>query len=430
MLYKSENVTVELFGESHSKFIGVNIYGLKKGEIISIEKIKEILKRRKGIKGLSTDRNEPEDLCFFGIDKSGKINSDVVTFKIENKDVKTEDYEKINGIIRPSTIDYVSYIKYGKIISGSGKFSGRLTAPLCIAGSIFKQLLEKKGVKIYSHVYSVGEIYDDEFNANNFNKAENKPLNVINDIKGEEIINYVKKVKEDGDSLGGIIECAVLGLDAGVGDAYFDGLESKISQAVFGIPAVKGIEFGSGFKASKKLGSHNNDILIYNDNKIEYKSNNDGGIVGGISNGNPIIIKVAFKPVPSIKKEQESIDVNLKKNVKLKIEGRHDVCIPLRACPIIESAVAMSIFGEIFNKEESLDSYRALINNIDNGIAELLDKRKRVTEKVKQFKIKNGIKRKDSKREKEIIESLTTRHKNVEKEIKDVYRKILKNSKK
>lgn len=314
-------LNIEIFGSSHGPEIGCIIDGLPIGEKIDLEKLSEFLKRRApGNSPYSTPRREADEPVFEeGLD--GGVITGRIRAVIKNTNVRRNDYDNLSFIPRPGHADYTAYVKYGGKLdmSGGGPFSGRLTAPYCIAGGIAVQILERRGVKISSEIKS------------------------IHGVTGEDMYNEILKAKENGDSVGGIAECRIEGVEPGIGGMYTDGLESLISREIFGIPAIKGIEFGSGFSGTELYGSENNDPFEVSDGKIITTSNNCGGILGGISNGMPIVFRVAVKPTPSIAKEQKSVDVCNLKNVNLKISGRHDPCIVPRVLPVIESAAAVSI---------------------------------------------------------------------------------------
>ncbi len=349
-----KDITVEIYGGSHEREIGVIINGLPKGERVDKEKLTAFLTKRKGLAELSTPRREEDSPCF----ESGLLN-DVLTGEtlkavIYNKDFKPKSYSQTTDCPRPSHADYVASEKYrgAMNMSGGGHFSGRMTAPLCIAGGIVKQILERQGVVIGAHIYSIKDVFDTPFSLTEVSENDLKALNdktfaVIDEAKGELMKERIVSAKQEGDSVGGIIEVAITGLPVGVGEPMFDGLENNIAKAVFGVPAVKGIEFGNGFNASGLKGSENNDAFYFDGDKVKTKTNNSGGINGGISNGMPIVFRVAIKPTPTIFKEQETVNLKTKENVKISYQGRHDPCVVPRAIPGIESAVAIAVFDLI-----------------------------------------------------------------------------------
>ena len=349
MSYMGSKIKIEIFGESHSPAIGMTLCGLPAGEKIDYDKLYEFMCRRApGRDATSTARKEadkPEFLC--GI-IDGVTTGAPVTAVIHNSDTRSKDYEKLRFTPRPSHSDYAAYVKYAgnNDIRGGGAFSGRLTAPLCIGGGIAKQILEKRGITVAAHIYSIGDVPDTPFDAVapcDIESAGKKDFPVISDEAGERMRKVILDAKADGDSVGGVVECAVTGIGAGFGGPLFDGVEGKIAYALFGIPAVKGVEFGTGFKSSKMRGSECNDPFEYKDGKVVTSTNNSGGIQGGITNGMPILVRAAFKPTPSIAKEQKTVDLEKKENTVLTIGGRHDPCVVARAVAATEAAVALCI---------------------------------------------------------------------------------------
>lgn len=349
------NIKISIFGESHGNAIGINIDGLPSGFEIDMEKVKfEMARRAPGRSSLSTARSEedlPEILSGYF---EGKTTGTPLCAIIRNKDTRSKDYSKLKDFMRPSHADYSGNIKYFGFndYRGGGHFSGRITAPLVFAGAICKQVLESKGIVIGSHISSIKDIEDKRFDYTNIEKnsllsLKNKELPLLNESLEDKIRHTITQAKYEGDSVGGTIECAVVGIEAGVGNPFFDSVESTLSHLVFSVPAVKGIEFGEGFNITKLYGSEANDEYYYEDNKVKTKSNNNGGVLGGITNGMPIVFKVAIKPTASILKEQDTIDIRNKTNVKFKVEGRHDPCIVQRAVPVIEAVTAIGILDLI-----------------------------------------------------------------------------------
>lgn len=339
-----KNVKVDIFGESHSEFIGVTIENLKKGHKIDLEKLQQFVDLRKAGDQFSTKRVEEDKVhVLSGLNEKNETDGNIFKAVIYNENTRSSDYEKT--IPRPSHADYPSFIKHGKIFAGGGKYSGRLTAALCIAGGVFLQILEEKNIKIDAHILSVYGICDDKFDCLNqdINDIYKKSFPVINEEKGEEMKKAIIEASKDGDSVGGEIECKVAGLPVGIGDGIFDGIDGHIASAIFGIPGVKGIEFGAGFNVKNMLGSENNDEFYF-DNQVKTYTNNSGGVTGGMTNGMPLLFTVAFKPTPSIYKEQRSVDLKTNENVTLQIKGRHDPCIVKRAVTPVISACAIAIY--------------------------------------------------------------------------------------
>ena len=349
------NIKISIFGESHGNAIGINIDGLPSGFEIDMEKVKfEMARRAPGRSSLSTARSEedlPEILSGYF---EGKTTGTPLCAIIRNKDTRSKDYSKLKDFMRPSHADYSGNIKYLGFndYRGGGHFSGRITAPLVFAGAVCKQVLESKGIVIGSHISSIKDIEDNKFDYTNIEKdsllsLNNKELPLLNESLEDKIRHTITQAKYEGDSVGGTIECAVVGIEAGVGNPFFDSVESTLSHLVFSVPAVKGIEFGEGFNITKLYGSEAKDEYYYEEDKVKTKSNNNGGILGGITNGMPIVFKVAIKPTASILKEQDTIDINTRTNVKFRVEGRHDPCIVQRAVPVIEAVTAIGILDLI-----------------------------------------------------------------------------------
>lgn len=353
-----ENIKYSIFGESHGEAIGIVIDGLPSGVDIDLHLIRKEMKRRApGINEFSTTRKELDQFEILSGYFNGYTTGAPLSMIIYNKNQRSSDYERDKVFIRPSHVDYTAYLKYNGFndYRGGGHFSGRLTAPLVFAGAIAKQIIEKKGIKVGSHIYSIGNILDKPFEELDLNeqiidKLSNTQFPVIDRLKSENMKNLILNVKEDGDSIGGIVECVILNLPPGLGSPFFDSLESKLAHILFSIPAVKGVEFGAGFKISYMKGSEANDEFYIEDDKIKTVTNNNGGILGGISNGMPIIFRVAFKPTPSIAKTQNTVDINSKKNTTIEIQGRHDPCIVQRAIPVVEAVAAMVALDCLFDK--------------------------------------------------------------------------------
>lgn len=318
-----ENILVSIFGESHGKAIGVTISGLPAGITIDMNSLNEFMARRAPGGKYSTPRKEGDIPEFLSGVIDGVTCGSPITAIIENNNTRSGDYAAMVRTPRPGHADFVAHVKYGgyEDYRGGGHFSGRLTAPLCIAGGIFLQILEKLGICISAGILEIGGNFENPF---------------------REIENAGTK----GDSVGGIISCEIKGMPVGIGEPIFHGLENKISQAVFGIPAVKGIEFGRGFEAARLHGSENNDVFYKDGERFLTRTNNHGGILGGISSGMPLTFKVAVKPTPSISLKQNTVNYE-GENVELQIKGRHDPCIVPRAVACVEAAAAMAVIDLI-----------------------------------------------------------------------------------
>ena len=347
-----EKVKITIFGQSHSEAIGVVIDGLPVGEAIDMEQVQQFMERRApGRNAYSTPRKEGDVPRVVSGLFEGKTCGAPICAIIENTNTRSKDYDKLKDLPRPGHADFTAWVKYDGYNDhrGGGHFSGRLTAPLCFAGAVCKQILERKGIHVGAHILSIKGVKDTPFDAVHIaaealQAVTAKAFPVQEDAAGEAMQAAIAAAKKKGDSVGGIIECAVTGLPAGVGEPMFDGLESRLAAAVFAIPAVKGVEFGAGFGVADLFGSENNDDFIYNaDGTVETKTNNHGGSLGGISSGMPLVFRAAFKPTPSISREQDTISISKRENDKLAVVGRHDPCIVPRAVPCVEAAAAVAI---------------------------------------------------------------------------------------
>ena len=350
---------VGVFGESHGRAIGVTMQNLPAGEEIDLVALEAFLDRRKpGKNALSTARNEPDRPVFLAGLVDGKTTGSPLCAIIENRDARSRDYAELIDKPRPGHADYTAYLKWAgqADMRGGGHFSGRLTAPLCIAGGIAKQILARKNIFVGAHLISVAGIADEAFplvpDAALFDEIAQKEFPVVNDALGCQMQEAILAASRAGDSVGGVIECAAIGFPAGLGNPMFDGLENRLSAAIFGIPAVKGLEFGAGFAASGMRGSENNDpFRIDESGAITTTTNHAGGILGGISTGQPIVLRVAMKPTPSIAKVQETVSLSKMENAELIVHGRHDPCVAHRAVPVVEAVTALVLLD--FLLEES-----------------------------------------------------------------------------
>ncbi|MBY0757356.1 chorismate synthase [Clostridium sardiniense] len=345
------NLKISIFGESHGVGIGLTIDGIPSGFPIDLERINcEMERRAPGRNNLSTARKEGDKIEILSGLFEGKTTGTPLCGMIRNSDKRSKDYSKLKSLMRPGHADYTGNIRYDGFndYRGGGHFSGRITAPLVFGGAICKQILESYGIKIVSHIKSIGSIEDESFNPVNVSDTliEELPkmeLPLINKALDNDIRNEILSAKSEGDSVGGIIECAIVNIDAGIGNPFFDSVESTLAHLLFSVPAVKGVEFGEGFNITKLRGSEANDEFYYDGDKVKTRSNNNGGILGGITSGMPVIFRVAIKPTASILKKQNTINIDEKRNEELNIEGRHDPCIVQRAVPVIESVAAIGI---------------------------------------------------------------------------------------
>lgn len=345
-----EKVKITIFGQSHSEAMGVVVDGLPAGKKIDIEKINKFMSRRApGKNKFSTTRKEDDIPEIISGLVDGVTCGAPLCAVIKNKDTRSADYENLRVIPRPSHSDFTAFFKHNGFndIRGGGNFSGRLTAPLCFAGAVCMQFLEDEGIGIGAHIEKIADISDNRFNPVNvdFCNISEKEFPVINDEKGEKMCEVIECARLEGDSVGGVIECAITGLSVGMGEPMFDGVENVISHAVFSVPAVKGIEFGSGFESAGFKGSENNDAFSCIDGKFVTETNNHGGILGGITSSMPVVFRVAIKPTPSIAKTQKSVNLLTREDAEVTVIGRHDPCIVPRAVPCIEAAAAIAIMN-------------------------------------------------------------------------------------
>ena len=347
-----ENLRVHIFGESHGPAVGVTVEGIPAGEAVDLAELQRFLDRRApGRNAWSTPRKEADVPEFLSGLREGKTCGTPLTAILKSANTRSGDYDALRDVPRPGHADYTAWVKYGESRDsrGGGHFSGRLTAPLCVAGGICLQLLAREGITIISRVAAIGGVRDEgELTASTAEKA----FPTVSDSAGEAMRSAIAAARAEGDSLGGVIECAVLGLPAGLGDPMFDGMENRIAAAVFGVPAVKGIEFGAGFTAAGLRGSENNDAFSVENGRIITESNHCGGILGGISDGMPLTFRAAVKPTPSLARPQQSVDLKTGEIVPLTVTGRHDPCIVPRAVPCLEAAAAIAVYDALLARRK------------------------------------------------------------------------------
>lgn len=357
------NISFSIFGESHGGAIGVVMDNLPSGEFIDMDKVADFMRRRAPKKdGTTTPRSEKDIPNVVSGLLNEKTTGTPLCAIIQNTDTKSKDYENVSKLARPGHADYTGNIRYKGFndIRGGGHFSGRLTAPLCFAGAVCGQILERRGIYTGAHISQIHGIKDIPFDMVNVSRDDilevrKKDFPTISDAKAIMMKKDILKASSGMESIGGIIECATINVPAGIGSPMFDGLENTISQLMFGIPAVKGIEFGLGFEVANMTGSQNNDNFYVDErNRVRTKTNNHGGILGGISSGMPIICRVAIKPTPSIAQEQETIDYSTMKNDIIKIKGRHDPCIVPRAVPCVEAVMNIAILSHMIGQSTPL----------------------------------------------------------------------------
>lgn len=346
-----EKIKVSIFGESHGEAIGCVIDGLPSGVRLDMDKIYADMSRRApGKDKFATPRLEKDIPHILSGTLDDVTTGAPLAMIIENTNTRSGDYGNLLTVPRPSHSDYPAYVKYNGFndIRGGGHFSGRLTAPIVFAGAVAKQILEEKGIVIGAHISQVGNAFDKAFDKNNVSsdllkKLTSNNFSVIDDNAEEKMREEIESARMAQDSVGGIIECAVIGVPVGVGGNMFSTVESKLSSILFGVPAVKGVEFGEGFGFASMRGSQANDPYCVKDGKVAVKTNNNGGVLGGITTGAPIIFRVAIKPTPSISQPQQSVNLQTMEEETLVVKGRHDPCIVPRAVPVIEATAALGI---------------------------------------------------------------------------------------
>ena len=349
-----DKIKVTVFGASHSNEIGAYIDGLPSNFNLDFDKIlKQMERRAPGRSVVATPRKEPD----FPLIESGAdnfvTNGERMKMVIKNTNQHSKDYSSLKVCPRPGHADYTAFLKYkGELdMSGGGPFSGRLMAPVVFAGEVCRQILnEKYGIDIVSHIAQIGDVKDKTFadvamTDELYEKLKNDSFPCLDENAKEGMITAIKDAMKEKDSVGGIVECVVLNMPSGVGGPIFDGIESVISSAMFSIPACKGVEFGIGFEASRLRGSQNNDEFAFENGKVITKTNNCGGILGGITNGMPLTFRVGFKPTPSISRVQNTVNLETKENTTIEIVGRHDPCIVSRCAPIVEAMAALAIIN-------------------------------------------------------------------------------------
>ncbi len=339
---------ISLFGESHGNGIGVVIDGFPAGITVNMEFINKEMNRRRPGGQFATPRKEADEVELLSGMLNARTTGAPIGAIIRNNNQHSSDYAKHYDIPRPSHSDYPASVKYGgnHDIRGGGHFSARITAPLVFAGALCQTYLLEKGIHVAAHLLSVGDCLDDSFSTltfENYDVLKEKEFPVLNDAKGNAMKAIISDAKERGDSVGGIIECGIYGLAAGIGDPFFDSLESTLSHMIFSVPAVKGIEFGDGFAMARRLGSENNDCYTLKDGNIVTKTNHAGGITGGISTGMPVLFRAVLKPTASIYLPQKTLNVKTGEETELLIQGRHDPCVAVRGVPVIEAATAIAI---------------------------------------------------------------------------------------
>jgi chorismate synthase len=339
--------TITSFGESHGRCVGAVIDGCPAGLGITEADIQsELDRRRPGASIASTERKEADKVEIISGIFNGKTTGAPVCLVVWNQDIDSSEYEKNRFLPRPGQADYTAFMKYGGFndYRGGGRFSGRLTAPLVMGGAIAKKVLGLLQVEILAHTVAIGGIRAEARDFQEIREARDKnPLRCADPKAAAEMARAIETVKKEGDSLGGIIEGIALNMPLGLGEPFFDTLDGELAKAMLAIPAVKGVEFGSGFSAASRKGSENNDPFTIKDGRIVTATNNAGGILGGISSGMPLVLRVAVKPTPSIAKSQLTVNIQNMENAGLTVKGRHDTCIVPRAVVVVEAMMAITI---------------------------------------------------------------------------------------
>jgi len=352
------HLRISIFGQSHGAAIGVVADGLPAGESVNMDELARFMARRRpGKDSFSTPRQEADMPAFLSGLQDNVTCGAPLCAVIENRDQHSADYTSLADTPRPGHADYTAWVKWGgkADMRGGGHFSGRLTAPLCVIGGIAKQILARRGVYVGAHLLSVEKESDVPFPSwpmsALFEDVAAKSFPVLDDACGQRMRGAILSAAQAGDSVGGVVECAAIGLPAGLGDPIFDGMESRLAAVLFGIPAMKGLEFGAGFESAKLRGSVNNDPFCIRNGRIETTRNRCGGILGGITNGMPLTLRAAFKPTPSIARPQQTVRLSRMVETELVVSGRHDPCIAHRAVPVVEAAVATVLLDILLEQD-------------------------------------------------------------------------------
>jgi len=357
-----ERIKMTIFGESHGAAIGLVVDGLPPGMTLDLAMISQEMKRRApGQNLMSTPRQEKDEFVIQSGFFEGKTTGTPLCALIANSDTRSGDYSLLKDVMRPGHADYSGKIKYHGFndYRGGGHFSGRLTAPLVFIGALAKQILELQGIKVGAHIADIYGIKDSAFNplgesVTTLGSLAVKTMAVLDDEQGKKMQNLILNMREQADSVGGSIECMILGLPAGIGSPFFDSVESRLAHALFSVPAVKGLEFGAGFALTNMRGSEANDPLYLEEGSVRTKTNNNGGILGGITNGMPVVFRVGIKPTPSIGSQQTTVNLAKGENTTLQIAGRHDPCIVQRAVPVIEGVAAWIVLDMLLMSDMKL----------------------------------------------------------------------------
>lgn len=410
MNYIGENLRLEIFGGSHEPELGMTLRGFPAGEAVDAEALASFLARRApGRSAWSSPRSEKDEPLFRSGLTDGMSDGSPITAVIANADARPGDYRPLSSIPRPGHADYAAWVKTGSIAPGGGAYSGRMTAALCLAGGLCLQYLERRGVRVLSRIAELGGIAD---GGELFEDSRPCAFGTLSEDRAEAMKAAIAAAKEEGDSLGGVVECAVFGLPAGLGGPLFEGLEGRLAALLFAIPAVKGAEFGAGFAAARLRGSGNNDPFVLRNGRVETATNNCGGLLGGVTDGMPLVFRAAFKPTPSIAKTQKSVDLSTMTETTLSVPGRHDPCVVPRALPCVEAAAAIALCDAMISFEsagEDLAALRGEIDRVDGDIQTLFETRMALVEKIAVFKKAQGLPVLDAIREAEKLLSIDAR---------------------
>ena len=445
--FTGNKIRVGIYGESHSPSIGVCLEGLDYDKLDTTALAAFMKRRAPGQNAWSTPRKE-EDAVVVDLLQKGLFKA-----HIDNTNIKPHDYSNLLITPRPGHADFTARLKYGEDFksSGGGAFSGRMTAPLCIAGFLAKSFLEEKGIKIFAHIKSIAGVkdeaynFDDRTNEDDFlkklEKVSKKEFPVIDDSAGKQMKEKIAQAREQGDSVGGTIEVVIQGMPGGIGGPIFEGIEAKIAELCFAVPACKGVEFGNGFESAQLSGSSNNDSFIFDGPQLKLNSNRCGGILGGISVGGvvaPIVFDVAVKPTPTISKEQATVNLETKENTTITVGGRHDPCIVPRAVPVYEAVAALALVDVMLSNaalrqaqepQTDLTSLRTQIDQADEQLLAALAKRMEVAEKIGQLKKQAGKPVLDTSRDAQKLESIYEKtDERTKPYIKDIYKKLFEAS--
>lgn len=357
---------VTVFGQSHSQAVGCVVEGLPSGHVVDMEALRRFMARRAPGQGPWTTPRKEADLprVVSGLNPKGATCGAPLAVVIENTNTRSRDYDNLMAVPRPGHADYTAWAKWhgNQDVPGGGHFSGRLTAPLCAAGGIALQVLAKRGVRVGAHLLSVADVRDEplcaldnapasqaRLQAQLDALADGRTFPTIDDAAGKAMLDAIDDARRELDSVGGVVECVATGMPAGVGSPMFDGIENLVARAAFGVPAVKGVEFGRGFEAARLRGSEDNDPYRMVDGAVTPATNNAGGALGGITTGAPVLFRMALKPTSSISRPQESVDLASGSDATLEVHGRHDPCVATRAVPVAEAICALALLDALLS---------------------------------------------------------------------------------